>query len=111
MSAVRRGEPVRAPIATVHRGCLGGCPAAMSPLATQVPSGRTGGMSAAQGHRGRAWEPRGTSPGAYSELAGPILKKKSLLGRTPQNKKTEVVPAPRDRPVSSADRMLSFPRP
>ena len=27
MSAVRRGDPARAPIATVHRGCLGGCPA------------------------------------------------------------------------------------
>ena len=79
----------------------------MSPLATQVHTGRTGALDAAKGHWGRAWEPRGTSPGAYSELAGPILKK-SLLGRTPQNKKTEVVPAPRDRPVSSADRMLSF---
>ena len=29
----------------------------MSPLATQVHAGRTGGLSAAQGHRGRAWEP------------------------------------------------------
>ena len=26
MSAVRRGEPARAPIANVHRGCFGGLP-------------------------------------------------------------------------------------
>ena len=82
----------------------------MSPLATQVHTGRTGALDAAKGHWGRGWEPRGTSPGAYSELAGPILKK-SLLDTTPQNKKTEVVPAPRDRPVRPADWMLSLPRP
>ena len=82
----------------------------MSPLATQVHTGRTGGLSAAKGHRGRAWEPRGTSPGAYSELAGPSLAI-CLLYQTKQNKTTEVVPAPRDRPVSPADRMLGLPRP
>ena len=65
----------------------------MSPLATQVHTGRTGGLSAAQGHRGRAWEPWGTSPGAYSKLAGPILTK-SLLYQTLQNKIIELVPAP-----------------
>ena len=82
----------------------------MSPLATQVHTGRTGGLSAAKGHRGRAWEPRGTSPGAYSALAGPFLTI-HLLYTTNQNKTTEVVPAPRERPVSPADRMLSLPRP
>ena len=61
----------------------------MSPLATQVHTGRTGGLSAAKGHRGRAWEPWGTSPGAYSKLAGPILTK-SLLYTTKQYKITEV---------------------
>ena len=58
----------------------------MSPLATQVHTGRTGGLSAAKGHRGRAWEPRGTSPGAYSALAGPFLTI-HLLYTTNQNKK------------------------
>ena len=82
----------------------------MSPLATQVHTGRTGGLSAAEGHRGRAWEPRGTSPGAYGELAGPVLAI-CLLYTTNQNKTTEVVPAPRDRPVRPADRMSGFPRP
>ena len=82
----------------------------MSPLATQVHTGRTGGLSAAKGRRGRAWEPWGTSPGAYSELAGPFLTK-TLLYKTKQNKTAEVVPAPRDRPVSPADRRLSLPRP
>ena len=65
--------------------------APMSPLATQVHTGRTGALDAAKGHWGRAWEPRGTSPGAYSELAGPILKT-SLLDTTPQNKKNEEDP-------------------
>ena len=58
----------------------------MSPLATQVHTGRIGGLSAAKGHRGRAWKPRGTSLGAYSELAGPILTK-SLSYNTKQDKK------------------------
>ena len=65
----------------------------MSPLATQVHTGRTGGLSAAKGHRGRAWEPRGTSPGAYSALAGPFLTI-HLLYTTNQNKTTEVYPPP-----------------
>ena len=82
----------------------------MSPLAAQVPSGRTGGLSAAKAHRIEAWEPWGTSPGAYSELDGPILTK-TLSYKTKQDKTTEVVPAPRDRPVGPADRMLSLPRP
>ena len=82
----------------------------MSPLATQVHAGRTGGLSAAKGHRGRAWEPWGTSPGAYSKLAGPILTK-SLLYQTLQNKIIEVVPAPRDRPEPSADLSARSPRP
>ena len=82
----------------------------MLPLATQVHVRGLGGLPAARGRQGRACEPRGTSPGAYSKLAGPILTI-SLLYTTYQYKTTEVVPAPRDRPVSSADRMLSLPRP
>ena len=82
----------------------------MSPLATQVHDEQSGGLSAAKGRRGRAWEPRGTSLGAEGELAGPFLQI-SLLYTTKQYKTTEVVPAPRDRPVSPADRMSGLPRP
>ena len=82
----------------------------MLPLATQVHMRRCGGLSAAQGHRGRAWGPRGTSPGAYGELTGPILEN-CLSYTTNQNKTTEEVPASCDRPVSTADWMSGPPRP
>ena len=52
---------------------LGAAPP-MSPIATQVHTGRTGGLAAAKGHRGRAREPRGASPGAYSSLRGRSCK-------------------------------------
>ena len=73
----------------------------MLPLATQVHSGRYGWLSAAQGHRDRAWGPRVTSLGAYGELTGAILKK-SLLYTTKQYKTTEEGPASYEHPVSTA---------
>ena len=82
----------------------------MLPLATQVQLGQYCGLYAAQGRRDSSWGPRGTSLGAYGELTGPFLNN-SLLYPTPQNKTKEDVPASRDRPVSSADRMLRPPRP
>ena len=60
----------------------------MHPLATEVHSGRYGGLYAAQGHRARAWGPRGTSSGAYGELTG-VFPTKSLSYTTKQYKMTE----------------------
>ena len=82
----------------------------MSPLATQVHDEQSGGLSAAKGRRGRAWEPRGTSLGAEGELAGPFLQI-SLLYTTKQYKTTEGVPASYEHPVSTADWMSGPPRP
>ena len=82
----------------------------MHPLATQVRSGRYGGLYAAQGHRPRAWGPRGTSPGAYGELTAPFLHI-CLLYQTKQYKTTEVAPASCDGRVSPVDWMLRSPYP
>ena len=82
----------------------------MLPLATQVHVRGSGGLPAAWGRRGRAWELRGTSPGAYSKIAGPILTI-SLLYTTKQNKTASDVPAARARPVSVVDMAGGRPRP
>ena len=94
MSAVRRGEPARAPIANVHRGCLGGCPADEPP---RHPGPYRANWRAVrcQGPPGPCLGAAGASPGAHIKLAGPFLQI-SLLYQTKQNKTTEVVPAPRE---------------
>ena len=64
MSAVRPGEPARAPIATVHRGCLGGCPADEPP--------RHPGPYRANWRAVRCQGPPGPCLGAVGHLAGRV---------------------------------------
>ena len=66
MSAVRRGEPARAPIATVHRGCLGGCPADEPP--------RHPGPYRANWRAVRCQGPPGPCLGAAGHLAGRVRR-------------------------------------